>query len=135
MAPISGTGTPPAKMPPSHCGGCAFTPEAQPGSPIALRGSSRETSYRSWWPGQTWEPRLGGYLALIRLLGRRSPGPMPQLEDGVRHGFEVSRFPESWPPWGMSIPSRVAQHVPGALGCGVWPLSPFFLHIHKQKKG
>ena len=23
-------------------------------------------------------------------LGRRPPGPMPQLEDWVRHGFEVS---------------------------------------------
>ena len=33
-------------------------------------------------------------------LGRRPPGPMPQLEDGVRHGFKVSRFPDFWPFWG-----------------------------------
>ena len=30
-------------------------------------------------------------------LGRRPPGPMPQLQGGVRHGLEVSRFPDFWP--------------------------------------
>ena len=35
-----------------------------------------------------------------RWLGRRPPGPMPQPEDGVRHGFKVSRFPDFWPYWG-----------------------------------
>ena len=36
----------------------------------------------------------GGYLILSRWVAR---GPMPQLEDGVRHGFKVSRFPDFWP--------------------------------------
>ena len=33
-------------------------------------------------------------------LGRRPPGLMPQLEDGARHGFEISRFSDFWPHWG-----------------------------------
>ena len=61
-------------------------------------------------------------------LGRRPPGPMPQLQGGVRHGFEVSRFPDFWPFWGMGILPRAA------LGCaevtlGVefrGSLAPFF---------
>ena len=40
------------------------------------------------------------WLAVSGLLGRRPPGPMPQLEDGVRHGRKVSRFPDFWPYWG-----------------------------------
>ena len=80
----------------------------------------------------------GGYLVLAdRWLGRRPPGPMPQLQGGVRHGLEVSRFPDFWPFWGGRAYSlRPPWHVPG--GPWVWSLglfSPiFFLHIHKQKK-
>ena len=71
-------------------------------------------------------------------LGRRPPGPMPQLEDGVRHGFKVSRFPDFWPFWGggwMGILSKGLRDVPGFLKGGrVWSfLAPFFLHLLKKK--
>ena len=49
-------------------------------------------------------------------LGRRLPGPMSQLEVGVRHGFEVSRFPDCWPPW--------EQEYPGGGAFGHVPLGP-----------
>ena len=56
-------------------------------------------------------------------LGRRPPGPLPQLKDGVRHGFEVSRFHDLWPFWGMGtgmLPTGL-RYVPGFLkGGGVW---------------
>ena len=55
-------------------------------------------------------------------LGRRLPGPMPQLEDGVRHEFEVSRFPDFWPYLGgggrTGILSTGLRHVPGFLKGG-----------------
>ena len=71
-------------------------------------------------------------------LGRRPPGPMPQLEDGVRHGFEVSRFPDCWPfLGGTGILPTGLSHVSGFLkGGGVWGLfsSIFFSTSFKQKK-
>ena len=52
------------------------------------------------------------------------PGSMPQLDDGVRHGFKVSRFPDFWPYWGV----RAHSGVP--LGVEFGPVTTFFLHIH-----
>ena len=81
----------------------------------------------------------GGYLVLADgWLGRRPPGPMPQLQGGVRHGLEVSRFPDFWPFWGGRAYSlRPPWHVPG--GPWVWSLglfsSIFFsTSINKKKK-
>ena len=48
-------------------------------------------------------------------LGRRPPGPMPQLEDGVRHGFKASRFPDFWPFWG----GRALYSLRGSGSAGV----------------
>ena len=68
-------------------------------------------------------------------LGRRPPGPMSQLEDGVRHGFEVSRFPDFWPFFfggGTGMLPTGLRHVQGFLkGGGVWGLfsSIFFFHL------
>ena len=65
---------------------------------------------------------------------------MPQLEDGVRHGFEVSRFPDFWPFFfwgGTGILPTGLRHVPGFLrGGGVWGLfsSIFFSTSFKQTK-
>ena len=72
-----------------------------------------------------------------RWLGRRPPGPMPQLEDGVGHGLKVSRFPDFWPLWGDGHTPTGLRHVPGFLkGGGVWgSLAPFsFSTSFKQKK-
>ena len=68
-------------------------------------------------------------------LGRRPPGPMPQLEDGVRHGFEVSRLPDFWPLWGDGILPNGLRRVPGfPKGSGIWLLASFFLRLLKTKK-
>ena len=66
-------------------------------------------------------------------LGRRPPGLMPQLEDVVRHGFKVSRFPDFWPCWETGILPKGPWHVPGIpLGVEFGFLVSFFLHIHKK---
>ena len=66
---------------------------------------------------------------------QRPPGPMPQLEDRVRHGFAVSTFPDFWPLYrGRAYSPRASWHAPGGLGCGAWLFSLFFLHIRKQKE-
>ena len=81
----------------------------------------------------------GGHLALADgWLGRRPPGPMPQLQGGVTHGLEVSRFPDSWPLWGgRAYSPRPPWHVLG--GPWVWSFglfsSIFFsTSINKKKK-
>ena len=61
-------------------------------------------------------------------LGRRPPGPMPQLQGGVRHGLIVSRFPDFWLFWGgrfggTGILPKAALAVPG--GPWVWSLGLF----------
>ena len=129
--------------PPLHCGGAP--PHWRP-SPAALlhpEGPSHDCGGGNQVLEQMVGPsvhecRGGGYLALADgWLGRRPPGPMPQLQGGVRHGLEVSRFPDFWPLWGgRAYSPRPLWHVPG--GPWVWSLglfsSIFFLHIHKQKK-
>ena len=50
-------------------------------------------------------------------LGRRPPGPMPQLQGGVRHGLKVSRFPDFWPFGGTGIlPKAALACAGGTLG-------------------
>ena len=51
-------------------------------------------------------------------LGRRPPGPMPQLQGGVRHGLEVSRIPDFWPFWGRTgiLPKAVLACAGETLG-------------------
>ena len=67
-------------------------------------------------------------------LGQRPPGLMPQLRDGVRHGFKVSRFPNFWLYWGMGILPKGLWHVPGIpLGVKFGFSASFFSHIHKRK--
>ena len=68
--------------------------------------------------------RRQGYLASPdRWLGWRPPGPMPQLENGVRHGLEVSRSPDFLPHWGGNgIPPRV----PGMCRGNPWAWSLAF---------
>ena len=60
---------------------------------------------------------------------------MPQLQDGVRHGFEVSRFPIFGHFGGMGILPKASLVVQGGtLGVEFKAFSSiFFLHIHKQK--
>ena len=61
-----------------------------------------------------------------RWLGRRPPGPMPQLKDGVRHGFEVSRFPDFLAVLGDILP-KGPWHVLGIpLGVEFGFLASFF---------
>ena len=85
------------------------------------------------WPVSSRVRRWGLFGPLADgWLGRRPPGPMPQLKDGVRCGFKVSRFPDFWPYWGDGNNPYRAQacaRVPER----VWSLglfsSVFFLHI------
>ena len=70
-------------------------------------------------------------------LGRRPPGPMPQLEDGVRHGFKVSRFPDFWPYLGgRAYSPQGSWHVSALLeGGGVSGLfSSIFVSISFEQK-
>ena len=62
----------------------------------------RETRFWSRWLAcRFMSPEVGViWSSADGWPGRRPPGPMPQLEDGVRHGFEVSRFPDFWPFFG-----------------------------------
>ena len=51
-----------------------------------------------WLACQFTSPEVGVIWFLADgWLGRRPPGPMPQLQGGLRHGLEVSRFPDFWP--------------------------------------
>ena len=128
--------------PPLHCGG---VPSHRGPSPVASLHSDghshhcgRGTRFWSRWlaclftsPGV----RVIWFLA-DGWLGRRPPGPMPQLRGGMRHGLGVSGFPDFWPFGGTGILPRAALAVLGrTLGVefrAFW--SYFFLHIHKQKK-
>ena len=69
-------------------------------------------------------------------LGRRPPGPMPQLEDGVRHGFEVSRLPDFWPfLGGRAYSLKGSGMCQGSLkGVEFGSLAPFFSTSLKQNK-
>ena len=62
---------------------------------------------------------------------------MPQLEDAVRHGFTVSRFPDFWPYWGTGIlPTgfmACASSPERRLSLGLFR-SIFFLHLLKTAK-
>ena len=62
----------------------------------------------------------GGYLVLSRRVARAmTTWPMPQLEDGVRHGFKVSRFPDFWPYLGgRAYSPQGSWHVPVLLEGG-----------------
>ena len=66
---------------------------------LHLEGRRRETRFWSRWLACGFtSPEVGAiWSSADGWLGRRPPGPMPQLEDGVRHGFRVSRFPDFWP--------------------------------------
>ena len=60
---------------------------------------------------------------------------MPQLQGWVRHGLEVSRFPDLWPFGGMSILPKAALACAG--GPWVWSLglfSPIFFSTSINKK-
>ena len=126
-----------------HCGGVPLHQRPSLVASLHSEGPShdcgRGTRFWSRWLA-CWftSPEVGVIWFLADgWLGRRPPGPMPQLQGGVRHGLEVSRFPDFWPFWGgMGILPKAALAVLG--GTWVWSLglfSPiFFLHIHKQKK-
>ena len=88
-----------------------------------------------WLACRFMSPEMGVIWFLAdRWLGRRPPGPMPQLQGGVRHGFEVSRFSDFWPFWG----GRAYSLRPSwqCLGCGVLGLfsSIFFSTSINKKK-
>ena len=58
----------------------------------------RKTRFWSRWLA-CWfmSPEVGAIWSSVdRWLGQQPPGPMPQLEDGVRQGLEVSRFLDFW---------------------------------------
>ena len=111
---------------------------------LYLEGPSHECG-RETRPWSRWlacrflSPEVGAiWSSADGWLGRRPPGPMPQLEDGVRHGFEVSRFPDFWPRlggWAYSLKgSGMCQ---GSLkGVEFGSLAPFFStslkHTHKN---
>ena len=71
-------------------------------------------------------------------LRRRPPGPMPQLEDGVRHRFKVSRFPDFWPYWGGGGNNPHRAQACARVPERGWSLglfsSVFFSTSFKQKK-
>ena len=82
----------------------------------------RETRYRAGGWLDKLSPDLGViWLAADWWLGRRPPGSMPQLEDGVRHGLEVSRFPDFWLYWG------------GGGDTGILPKGPW--HVQRVTLG
>ena len=91
-----------ANKPPLHCGGA---PSHLRPSPVASLHSERPPHdcgigtrlWSRWLARQFTSPEAGVIWPLADgWLGRRPPGPMPQLQGGVRHGLKVSRFPDFW---------------------------------------
>ena len=98
----------------------------------------RGTSFWSRWLAPLFmSPEVGViWLSADGWLGQWPPGPMPQLQGGVRHGLEVSRFPNFWPLGGMGILPKAALACAG--GTWVWSVglfsSIFFSTSIKKKK-
>ena len=92
--------------PPLHCGGVPSHRRPSLVASLHAEGPShdcgRATRFWSRWLACRFtSPEVGViWFSADGWLGRRTPGPMPQLQGGVRHGFEVSRFPDFWPFWG-----------------------------------
>ena len=78
---------------------------------------------------------MGAVWFLTVTGGEGSPGPMPQLEDEVRYGFEVSIPTFSY---AVREAGKTLEDIAGMRrrGLGGWSLafSLFFLHLLNQKK-
>ena len=109
-----------------HCTeGARPPPEAQPGSPIAPRGPPARLREGNQAPEQTVGPPVhesGGWghpPPADGRLGRRPPGPMPQLEDGARHGLKSIKITRSLAALGgTAITPTGLRHAPGLLKGG-----------------
>ena len=95
--------------PPLHCGGVPSHWRPSLVASLHSEGPShdcgRGTRFWSRWLACCFmSPEVGViWFWADGWLGRRPPGPMPHLQGGVRHGLEVSRFPDFWLFWGMGI--------------------------------
>ena len=129
--------------PPLHCGGVPSHWRPSLVASLHSEGPSHDCGrgtrfWSRWLACRFTSPEVGVIWFLADgWLGRRPPGPMPQLQGGVRHGLEVSRFPDFWLFWGMGILPKAALEVLG--GPWVWSLrlfSPIFIStsINKQTK-
>ena len=74
--------------------------------------------------------KVGGWEVPEVWRPLRPPGPMPQLEDGVRHGFKVSRFPDSWPHWGDGAYSPHGPWHTPHMAHGILPTWPMAYSPH-----
>ena len=102
--------------PPLHRGGVPSHQRPSLVASLHSQGRGRETRFWSRWLTCRFTSLEVGVIWLLAdgWLGQRPPGPMPQLQGGMRHGFKVSRFPDSWPfQGGTGILPKAALAVPG----------------------
>ena len=133
MAPIFGTPgvsrVSGLNKPPLHCEGMPSHWRPSLVASLHSEGPSHDCGrgtrfWSRWLACRFTSPEVGVIWFLADgWLGRRPPGPMPQLQGGVRHGLEVSRFPDFWPFWGTGIRPKATLAVPG--GPWVWSLGLF----------